>query len=99
MTYNAIIEDRESEGFTASIQGWPDFKAAGATREEVLSKLRQILKQRLSRVEVVPLEVDAPEDVHPWKKFAGMYQDDPLFDQVEEDIKNYRREIDAETAT
>ncbi len=64
-----------------------------------MSKLRQVLRQRLSKVEVVPLEVDAPEDVHPWKKSAGMYQDDPLFDQVEEDIETYRRELDAETAT
>ena len=55
-------------------------------------------RERLSKVEIVPLEVDIPEDDHPWMKFAGMYENDPLFDQVMEDIETYRRELDAETA-
>ncbi len=29
-------------------------------------------------------------------KFAGMFKDDPLFDQVVEDIATYRRELDAD---
>ena len=96
MTYSAILEDRESDGFTATILGWPGCTATGATREEVLARLRRILRDRLSKAEIVPLEVDAPEEAHPWAKFAGMFQDDPLFDQVVEDIRAYRREIDAE---
>jgi hypothetical protein len=29
-------------------------------------------------------------------KFAGMFEDDPHFDEVQEYIEEYRRELDAE---
>ncbi len=96
MTYNAIVEDSESDGFTATILGWPGCSGAGATREEALAKLRKSIRDRLSKAEIVPIEVDVPEDAHPWMRFAGMFQNDPLFDKVVEDIESYRREIDAE---
>ena len=98
MNYSAIVEDRDTEGFTATVLGWPGFTAAGRTREEALGRLQQSFRDRLSRVEVVPLEVGVPEDVHPWMKFAGMFENDPLFDQVLEDIQAYRRELDADRA-
>ena len=31
-----------------------------------------------------------------WMKHAGMFQDEPLFDQVLEEIETYRRELDAD---
>jgi Domain of unknown function (DUF4209) len=36
------------------------------------------------------------EQSDPWVKFAGMFKDDPLFDEFVEDMAAYRREIDAE---
>ncbi len=38
------------------------------------------------------------EQSDPWVKFAGMFKDDPLFDEFVEDIAAYRRELDAEVA-
>jgi hypothetical protein len=95
MNYNAIVEDTEKNSFTATVLGWPSCTAVGPTREEALMRLRQTLRDRLAKTEIVPLEVDVPED-HPWMKFAGMFEDDPLFDQVVEDIETYRRELDAD---
>ncbi|WP_019501164.1 DUF4209 domain-containing protein [Pseudanabaena sp. PCC 6802] len=31
----------------------------------------------------------------PWVKFAGMFKDDPLFDEFVEDMASYRRELDS----
>ena len=39
------------------------------------------------------------EQSDPWVKFAGMFKDDPLFDQFVEDMAAYRRELDTEVAT
>lgn len=39
-----------------------------------------------------------PEQSDPWVKFAGMFKDDPLFDEFVEDMAAYRRELDAEVA-
>ena len=38
------------------------------------------------------------EQSDPWVKFAGMFKDDPLFDDFVEDMAAYRRELDAEVA-
>lgn len=38
------------------------------------------------------------EQSDPWVKFAGMFKDDPLFDEFVEDMAAYRRELDGEIA-
>ncbi len=98
MTYNAIVEDTGPGGYTASILGWPGCTVEGATKDEALARLRQAIANRLSRVEIVPIEVDVPQNGHPLAKFAGMFKDDELFDQFLLDMADYRREVDAEKA-
>ncbi|MEA5496757.1 DUF4209 domain-containing protein [Limnoraphis robusta] len=39
------------------------------------------------------------EQSNPWVKFAGMFKDDPLFDEFVEEMAAYRRELDAEINT
>jgi predicted RNase H-like HicB family nuclease len=100
MTYNAVLESQQDKGYTATILGWPGCSAAGSTREEALGKVREALRQRLSEVEIVPLEVEEPpQSSHPWLRFAGMFRDDPLFDEVEAGIQSYRQELDADEDT
>lgn len=96
MTYSAVIESVRGHRFKATVLGWPDCTAAGATRDEALAKLREALRKRLSEVEVVPLDIDLPANANPWARFAGMFQDDPLFDEVLEEMEADRRELDAE---
>lgn len=36
------------------------------------------------------------ETKHPWMEFAGMFKDDPYWDEFQEAIAEYRREVDAE---
>ena len=38
------------------------------------------------------------EQSDPWVKFAGMFKDDPLFDEFVEDMATYRQELDAQIA-
>lgn len=38
------------------------------------------------------------EKSDPWVQFAGMFKDDPLFDEFVEDMDAYRRELDTEIA-
>ena len=69
--------------------------AEGATREEVLAKLRDQLDARLrAGSEVVSLDV--PAEPHPLAEFAGMFKDDPLFEGWQKSIAKYRREADAD---
>jgi len=38
------------------------------------------------------------EESDPWVQFAGMFKDDPLFDEFVEDMDAYRRELDTQIA-
>jgi len=96
MTYRVVLERRQTEGFKATVLGWPECTASAASREQTLEMLRENLRQRLAETEIVDLEVDVPRSDRPWRKFAGMFKDNPLLDEVVEEIEAYRRELDAE---
>jgi predicted RNase H-like HicB family nuclease len=94
-----LIEPMGDQGFLAT--GGPplDVSAQGVTREEALGRLREAIEQRMKAGAVlVPLEVAAAEEgPNPWVQAAGMFQDDPLFDQWQTAIAEYRREIDQDS--
>ncbi|MDF5727117.1 MAG: type II toxin-antitoxin system HicB family antitoxin [Rhizonema sp. PD38] len=96
LTYSVLVEAEKDEGYKATVLGLPDCNANGVTREEALINLRQLLTTRLLNSEIVSLEIDNPNFEHPWMKFAGMFKDDPQFDEMQEDIKALRRERDLE---
>ena len=90
-----LIEPVAGNGFRA--RGMEPFALSGEgpTREEALAKLRDQLDARLkSGAEIMGLEVPAPPN--PWVEFAGMFKDDPLFDDWQKAIEEYRREVDAD---
>ncbi len=96
MTYRAVVESQRGKSYKATVLGWPECTVDAATREEALTRLREALRQRLTEVEIVPLDIDLPENANPWLRFAGMFQDDPLFDEVVEEMEADRRQLDAE---
>ena len=96
MTYKAVVENDRGRAYKATVLGWPDCTVGGVSREEVLAKLREAFRKRLASVEIVPLEIDLPETANPWVRFAGMFEDDPLFDEVVKEMEADRRALDAE---
>jgi hypothetical protein len=69
--------------------------AQGTTREEVLAKLREQLQARLrDGAEVVTLDVAERPAANPWVEFAGMFKDDPYFDEWQLAIAENRRKQD-----
>lgn len=66
--------------------------AEGATREEVLEKLQKQLQAQMSAgTAIVSLEV--PAEPHPLVKFAGMFENNSLFDEWKAEMAEYRRKI------
>ena len=62
------------------------------TREEALAKLHEALQARLRNgAELVPLET-APKP-HPLAEFAGMFKDDPYFEEVLKIMAENRRKM------
>lgn len=96
MTVNVLVQPSSEKGYTAAVLGWPDLAVEAQTKEEALEKLRAELTRRLAKGEIVSLEIEPVNGEHPWMKFAGMWKDEPMFDEVLEEIKAYREEIDKE---
>jgi len=101
MTYYVTVENGAANRYTATVIGWPNCVAEGPTREEAVARVKQRFAERLNQVEIVPIEMETSQhDLqmamanHPWAKFAGMYQTNPLFDEVLASIQAYRRAID-----
>jgi predicted RNase H-like HicB family nuclease len=94
LTYDVLIENQEDGTVKATLLSLPEFQGLGATKEEALNNLIQLFQAR--KPEIVTLEIEPAKTEHPWMKFAGMFQDDPQFDEALEYIEEYRRELDAE---
>ncbi len=90
-----LVEPVAENGYRATCAVPFDCAAQAATREEALKELRELIDRRLAVAEVVSLDVNVCE--HPWKPFAGMFKDDPLFDSWQEAIAEYRRQVDVDS--
>jgi hypothetical protein len=66
--------------------------AEGATADEAIRSLRARIAQRLANGARI-VSVKVPEE-HPWSQLAGMFEDDPLFDEWQRAIAERRREMD-----
>jgi hypothetical protein len=97
MQISVLVEQVAGNGYRAQGAEPFGFSAEGATREEVIAKIRQLCQARLSSgAEVVTVEVGAPP--HPWLGFAGMFKDDPDFQEVVEIMADNRRKMDEDPA-
>jgi len=97
MNIPVLIEPIANNGFRAT-GGLPfEITVEGATRDEALGRLRAEIDKRMAcGAIVVPLEITPTED-HPWVQGAGMFRDNPLFDQWQEAISEYRRQVDQDS--
>ncbi|MGB5968512.1 MAG: hypothetical protein WBG70_09320 [Spirulinaceae cyanobacterium] len=96
LNFNILVENLDQDIFRATVLGLPDCQVEGASKEKAITNIRQLLTERLAKVEIISLEVEPIKQEHPWLPFAGIYANNPLFEEVLADIAAYRYEIDAE---
>jgi predicted RNase H-like HicB family nuclease len=93
MRLHVLIKPVAGNGFRAIGAEPFALTAEGATREEALQNLRQLIDSCLAEgAELVSLDVPASE--HPLAPYAGMFKDNPLFDAWQEAIAELRRKED-----
>ena len=87
-----ILLEQDAQGNAiASVLELPDCKAISETREQALEELKEKVTVRLRESEILSLEVQpaaAQEIEQPWMKFAGIFKDDPHFDEYQRSIQN-----------
>src|SRR5437764_12981405 len=92
MTYRVFLQQTAVDHYRATPLAFPDCVAVGRTRDEALANLKAALDARLSQGEIVAVEVGEPG--HPWLKGAGMFKDDPTYDDFLAEIEANRRVVD-----
>lgn len=107
MEIRVLIEPVAGNGYRA-VGGDPFVIAVeGATREEVLDKVKAVIAEKLcGGAEVVNVEVPAngqqlirwtAATQDPWLRMEGIYKDDPLFEEWQQAIEEYRQQVDPNT--
>lgn len=93
MTFDVVLQKQADDGYVARPVLWPDSAAHGTTEQEALDRVRALIRDLLSRSQFVQVEVDVSdrEVEHPWLAKAGMFSDDPTWDDFLETMADYRR--------
>ena len=75
---------------------WPDVVAQGATEQEALDRVRTLIRDLLSAARLAQAEVDAPEEkvVNPRVAKAGMFADDVTWEDFQQAMADYLRQVD-----
>jgi predicted RNase H-like HicB family nuclease len=88
-----LVEPIAGNGYKASGMFPFEFTTEGATRDEALEKLKGLIQNRLTNgAELIALKVQRSDN--PWIRVEGVYKDDPLFDEWQAAIAEYRRQVD-----
>jgi hypothetical protein len=93
---NVFIKNETDGKVSAMVLGLPEYRVESSDRQSAIAALQKLITAKLIGAEVVSLEIEIFQKENPWLKMAGKYKDDPHFDQMLENIAEYRREKDAE---
>ncbi|MGF1542706.1 MAG: hypothetical protein ACFCU5_20080 [Pleurocapsa sp.] len=93
---NVLVKQESSGRVSAMVLGLPEYQVESTDRVSALASLQKLLATSLESAEIISLEIEQNQPTHPWMKFAGMFKDDPNFDEMLEDIEEFRQEKNAE---
>lgn len=96
MDVSVMLEHVKENRYRATALVPTPLVAEAPTRDEALDKIRALINERLSHVELIQVEVPLGPERNAWLAIAGSWRDHPDVDDVMENIHAYRREVDAD---
>jgi len=97
MTLSVMLEQLDNNSFRATACAPVSVVAEAMTRERAVERIRTLVQERLARADLIQLEVPNVDMVHDsWARFAGCLRDRPDAAEVEQNMKDYRREVDSD---
>ena len=87
--WHILVEDADNGLTMATVLEIPDIKTTDKTKQGAVEKIRQLLKNRLAKTEMIQIAVPTKSipEKNPLMKFAGIFEDDPDFQEIIAEIK------------
>lgn len=98
MQFQVFVKNIAENSYIASVIGIPDCVGAGESAEQAVNQVRAELQEYLRGGQIVSIEVAVLGKGltgNPWIDTAGIFKDDPTFDDFLEKMQEYRREENA----
>ncbi|WP_427159606.1 type II toxin-antitoxin system HicB family antitoxin [Aliinostoc sp. HNIBRCY26] len=99
MQYQIFVQNQQ-DNFIASVVGMPNVIAEANTEAEVIAKIKSVLEAQLATGKFMTIEVNPKTDPHQettQMKYAGIFADDPSFDDFMEKLAMIRAESNIKT--
>jgi hypothetical protein len=98
MVFDVMLVKEAENGYTARPLLWPDVETHGATQQEALEAVQRRIREMLGQTQFVQVEVDVPnaQTENPWLEKAGMFADDPTWNEFLQAMAEYRRKLENE---
>ena len=88
--WNILLESRD-DGFTvATVLEVPNLQTTDKTKQGAIEKIRQLLQERLAKAEIIQISLPKKMNNNPLMKFAGIFENDPDFQEIMSEIKTER---------
>ncbi|WP_445633805.1 HicB family protein [Nostoc sp. DSM 114161] len=97
MQYQIFVQSQK-DNFVASVVGMPNVMVEANTEEEAISKIKSALQAQLATGKFVTIEVNPKEIPHQkitQMRYAGIFANDPTFDDFMEKLVAIRKELNA----
>ncbi|MBW4570926.1 MAG: type II toxin-antitoxin system HicB family antitoxin [Tolypothrix carrinoi HA7290-LM1] len=98
MQYQVFIQSQSEQSFIASVVGMPNLTVEGRTEKEAIALAKAALESQLATGKFVTIEVNPilqPIRTVPQMKYAGIFADDPTFDDFMEKLAVIRKQANA----
>ncbi len=91
--FHVLLKRTDSGRVVASIAELANCQVEAETRKEALVAIQELVGDRLSDVEVLPLEVSLKgvEGENPWMEFIGMFEGDAEFSEMAAQLRAERK--------
>ncbi|MDJ0727943.1 MAG: hypothetical protein QNJ38_22815 [Prochloraceae cyanobacterium] len=92
--WNILLESKDDGLTVATVLEVPDLQTTDKTKQGAIEKIRQLLKQRLAKAEIVQIEtpIRSVSQKNNLMKFAGIFANDPDFQDIISQIQAERED-------
>ena len=95
MQMTVVLEQLTGNGYRATAFAPTPLVAEASTREQAVDRIRAMIRERLTRIELIQVEVPGPDlPTNPWLAMAGTWRGHPDAIAVEQAIKDHRQEVE-----